>query len=174
MLSVQIAPRLEAAVSASTLLRSARHAGNLSQRALAELADTSGPTVAAYETGSKDPRTSTLLRLLAAAGLDVQVVARRPRADRFRDLLAAAIAEKIVADPSLLDRAREVMDAGVWRSDYEGQWRALVAAGPAAVIGVLTSPHPGTLALKADSPFTMLGLVEDAERQRLLEAAYAT
>ncbi len=50
----------------------------------------------------------------------------------------------------------------------------LVAAGPAAVIGVLTSPHPGTLALKADSPFTMLGLVEDAERQRLLEAAYAT
>ena len=174
MLSVQIAPRLEAAVSASTLLRSARHAGNLSQRALAELADTSGPTVAAYETGSKDPRTSTLLRLLAAAGLDVQVVARRPRADRFRDLLAAAIAEKIVAEPTLLDRAREVMDGGVWRSDYEGQWRALMAAGPAAVIGVLTSPHPDTLALKADSPFTMLGLVEAAERQRLLEAAYAT
>ena len=161
-------------MSASTLLRSARHAGNLSQRALAALADTSGPTVAAYETGAKDPRTSTLLRLLAAAGLDVQVVARRPRADRFRDLLAAAIAEEIVADPALLDRALAVMDRGVWSSDYEVQWRALVAAGPAAVIGVLTSPHPDTLALKADSPFTMLGLVDDAERQRLLEAAYAT
>jgi transcriptional regulator with XRE-family HTH domain len=176
MLSKQIAHPtvLEVGVSASTLLRSARHAGNLSQRALAELADTSGPTVAAYETGSKDPRTSTLLRLLSAAGMDVQVVARRPRADRFRDLLAAAIAEKIVADPALLDRALEVMDRGVWSSDYEVQWRALVAAGPAAVIGVLTSPHPDTLALKADSPFTMLGLVDDAERQRLLEAAYAT
>jgi hypothetical protein len=45
--------------------------------------------------------------------------------------------------------------------------------GPAAVIGVLTSPHPDTLALKADSPFTMLGLVDDAEWQRLLEVAYA-
>ena len=176
MLSIQIAlpTVLEVGVSASTLLRSARHAGNLSQRALAELADTSGPTVAAYETGSKDPRTSTLLRLLSAAGMDVQVVARRPRADRFRDLLAAAIAEEIVADPALLDRALAVMDRGVWSSDYEVQWRALVAAGPAAVIGVLTSPHPDTLALKADSPFTMLGLVDDAERQRLLEAAYAT
>lgn len=161
-------------MSAATLLRSARHTGNLSQRALADLAGTSGPTVAAYETGSKDPRASTLLRLLAAAGMDVQVVARRPRADRFRDLLAAAIAEKIGAEPALLDRAREVMDRGVWSSDYEAQWRALVAAGPAAVIGVLTSPHPDTLALKADSPFTMLGLVEEAERQRLLEAAYAT
>lgn len=100
---------------------------------------------------------------------DDQVVARRPQADRFRDLLAAAIAGKIAAEPALLDRAREVMDGGVWSSDYESQWRALVAAGPAAVIGVLTSPHPDTLALKADSPFTMLGLVDDDERQRLLD-----
>lgn len=161
-------------MSVSNLLRSARRAGNLSQRALAELADTSGPAVAAYETGSKDPRASTLLRLLSAAGMDVQVVARRPRADRFRDLLAAAIAEEVVAEPALLDRAREVMDRGVWSSDYEAQWRALVAAGPAAVVGVLTSPHPDTLALKADSPFSMLGLVDEAERQRLLEVAYAT
>ena len=152
--------------------RSARHAGNLSQRALAALAAASGSTVAAYESEPKGPRASRLLQLLAAAGSDAQGVARRPRADRFRDLLAAAIAEKIIADPTLLDRAQEVMDAGVWRSDYEGLWRTLIAAGPAAVISVLTSPHLDTLALKADSPFTMLGLVEDAERQRLLEAAY--
>lgn len=165
---------LEVDVSASTLLRSARHASKLSQRALAALGDTSGPTVAAYESGSKDPRASTLLRLLASAGVDVQLVARRPAADRFRELLAAAVAEKIVAEPTLLDRAREVMDGGAWSSDYEGQWRALVDAGPAAVVGVLTSTHPDTLALKADSPFTMLDLVGDAERQRLLEAAYAT
>ena len=161
-------------MSTSAMLRSARNAAGLSQRALAELANTSGPTVAAYETGAKDPRTSTLLRLLAATGLDVQVVARRPAADRFRDLLAVAVAEKIAIDPTLLDRALGVMDAGVWSSDYEASWRALIAAGPAAVIGVLTSPHPDVLALKADSPFTMLGLVEDTERQRLLEDAYAT
>jgi transcriptional regulator with XRE-family HTH domain len=160
-------------VSAATLIRSARQAGRLSQRALAELAETSGPTVAAYEAGTKDPRASTLLRLLAAAGLDVQVVARRPAADRFRDLMAAAVADRIANDPALLDRAIAVMDGGVWSSDYEQQWRALIAAGPAAVIGVLTSLHPDTLALKADSPFTMLKLVGDDERQRLLAEARA-
>jgi len=155
-------------VSPGTLIRSARQASRLSQRGLAELAETSGPTVAAYEAGTKDPRTSTLLRLLAAAGWDIQLVARRPAADRFRDLLAAAVAEKIATDPALLDRAIQVMDGDVWRSAYEQQWRALIAAGTVAVIGVLTSPHPDTLALKADSPFTMLGLVGDDERQRLL------
>lgn len=160
-------------MSASSMIRTARRSGRLSQRALAQQAGTSGPTVAAYEAGAKDPRASTLLRLLACAGADVQLVPRRPAADRFRDLLAAAIAERISADPSLLDRAGDVMDGGVWRSDHERQWRALLAAGPEAVIGVLTSRHPDTLALKADSPFTLLGLVDAAERQHLLEAAYA-
>jgi transcriptional regulator with XRE-family HTH domain len=160
-------------VSAATMLRSAREAGHLSQRALGQLAGTSGPTVAAYESGTKDPRASTLLRLLAAAGVDAQIVPRRPASDRFRDLLAATIAEKIADDPALLDRAAEVMDGGVWRSDYEHQWRALLAAGSEAVVGVLTSTHPETLSLKADSPFTMLGLIDEAERRRLLEVAYA-
>lgn len=160
-------------MSASSMIRTARQAGSLSQRALAQLAGTSGPTVAAYEGGTKDPRASTLLRLLAAAGVDTQLVDRRPAADRFRDLLAAATAEKVAADPALLDRAVDVMEGDVWRSDYAQQWRMLIAAGPEAVVGVLTSTHPDTLALKADSPFTLLGLVDAEERQRLLEVAYA-
>ena len=160
-------------MSVSSMIRRARQSAGLSQRALAEQAETSGPTVAAYEAGTKDPRGSTLLRLLAAAGADVELVRRRPAADRFRDLLAAAVAEKVAADPTLLDRVVEVMEGGVWHSDYAAQWRALVTAGPEAVIGVLTSTHPDTLALKADSPFTLLGLVGEEERRQLLEAAYA-
>lgn len=160
-------------MSVGSMIRTARRSGGLSQRALAEKAGTSGPTVAAYERDTKDPRASTLLRLLAAAGADVQLVGRRPAADRFRDLLAAAIADKVAADPTLLERAVEVMDGGVWHSDYAPQWRALVAAGPEAVIGVLTSTHPDALALKADSPFTLLGLIGEKERRQLLEAAYA-
>jgi hypothetical protein len=104
--------------------------------------------------------------------MDTQLVRRRPAADRFRELLAAA-AEKIAADPALLGKAVDVMEGGVWRSDYAQQWRMLIDAGPEAVVGVLTSTHPDTLALKADSPFTMLGLVGPEERQRLLEVAYA-
>ena len=160
-------------MSASSMIRTARQAKQLSQRALAQLGGTSGPTVAAYEAGTKDPRASTLLRLLAAAAVDVQLVDRRPAADRFRDLLAAAIAEKIAADPVLLEQAAAVMEGGVWRSDYAEQWRALIAAGPEAVVGVLTSMHPETLPLKMDSPFALLGLVDEEERRRLLVAAYA-
>lgn len=159
-------------MSASSMIRTARQSAGLSQRALAEQAGTSGPTVAAYEAGTKDPRASTLLRLLAAAGADLRLVDHRPAADRFRDLLASAIAEKVAADPTLLDRVVEVMDGGVWRSDYAAQWRTLVDAGREAVIGVLTSTHPDALALKADSPFTLLKLVDETERRRLLEAAY--
>ena len=156
------------------MIRAARARAGLSQRALAEQAETSGPTVAAYEGGVKDPRASTLLRLVEAAGMELRLIERKPAADRLRDLLAAATAEKVAADPSLLDRAVTVMDSGLWRSDYEGQWRALVSAGPEAVVGVLTSAHPDTSALKTDSPFTLLKLVDDDERQHLLQAAYTS
>ena len=161
-------------MTAASLIRAARAWGRLSQRALAERAGTSGPTVAAYEAGVKDPRGSTLLRLVEAAGMELRLIERRPAADRFRDLLAAATAEKVAADPSLLDRAAEVMDSGLWRSAYQRQWRALISAGPEAVVGVLTSTHPDTLALKADAPFALLKLVDDDQRQELLETAYTT
>lgn len=160
-------------MTAASMIRAARACRGLSQRALAEQAGTSGPTVAAYELGTKDPRASTLLRLVAAAGLELRLIERRPAADRFRDLLAAATAEKVAADPALLDRVSDIMDSGLWRSPYRRQWKAIIAAGPEAVVGVLTSTHPDTLALKADAPFTLLKPVDDEERQQLLEAAYS-
>ena len=58
-------------------LRRARVAAGLSQRALAARARTSQAAVAAYETGRKDPTTSTLVRLLAATGARLQVVPAR-------------------------------------------------------------------------------------------------
>jgi transcriptional regulator with XRE-family HTH domain len=59
-------------MDAALLVRRAREAAGLSVRELASRAGTSHAAVIAYETGRREPRVSTLERLLAAAG-------RRPR-----------------------------------------------------------------------------------------------
>jgi transcriptional regulator with XRE-family HTH domain len=57
---------------AGSLIRLARAKTNLSQRELARRAGTSQPTIAAYETGRKEPSLSTLSRILRAARLDLR------------------------------------------------------------------------------------------------------
>lgn len=68
-------------MKADELIRRARLRAGLTQRALAARAETSHATLAAYETGTKVPRTDTLDRILRAAGY-VPEVTLRPRADR--------------------------------------------------------------------------------------------
>jgi transcriptional regulator with XRE-family HTH domain len=67
-------------MESSVLIRRARHRAGLTQRELAARAETSHSTLAAYESGSKVPRTDTLDRILRAAGCVPEVVLR-PSAD---------------------------------------------------------------------------------------------
>src|SRR5688500_11597687 len=90
-------------------LRRQRAAAGLSQRALARAAGTSAATVAAYESGTKDPQARTWLRLLSATGAELQAVSTRSGSDRLTDALCARYAELVVADPGLLDIARDVL-----------------------------------------------------------------
>jgi len=62
-------------------LRAARRAAGLSQRQLAEAVGTSQATVSAYEAGRKQPSVTTLARLLATCGAELEV---RPAAERAR------------------------------------------------------------------------------------------
>jgi transcriptional regulator with XRE-family HTH domain len=55
-------------VTAAELLLVARRRHSLSQAELAARAGTSQPVISAYEHGRRDPSTTTLRRLLAAAG----------------------------------------------------------------------------------------------------------
>ena len=57
---------------AGALLREARLRAGLSQRALAQRAETSQSVVARIEQGRSDPSTATLARLLAAAGFELR------------------------------------------------------------------------------------------------------
>ncbi len=55
-------------MDSATLIRRARHRAGLSQRELAQRAETSAAAICLYETGQRIPRVDTLGRVLAAAG----------------------------------------------------------------------------------------------------------
>ncbi len=60
-------------MDAGSIIREVRQRSGLSQRALAKLAGTSGPTVSFYESGERIPRVDTLQRLVDAAGASITV-----------------------------------------------------------------------------------------------------
>ena len=154
---------------APRLLREARKNAGVSQRVLSAAAGTSGPTLAAYERGTKDPRTATLTRILAAAGYELEIRPRRTRNELFVDLMCDRLAEAVLEDPRLINHTREV--AGELDSAWASTWSHLLDAGPTAVAAVLTSTHPAARPLKADSPLAVMGVIEDHERLQLLERA---
>lgn len=60
-------------MDAARTLRRARRRAGLSLRALADRADTSHSTLAAYEAGRKVPTVATFDRIVRAAGYDVEI-----------------------------------------------------------------------------------------------------
>ena len=58
-------------MKSSTVVREVRRRAGLTQQALAERAQTTQSTIAAYEAGSKEPSAETMTRIAAAAGLAV-------------------------------------------------------------------------------------------------------
>lgn len=84
-------------MSATTVLRAARCASRLGLRELARRAGTSHAALSSYEAGTKDPRWTTVERIVAAAGgaLEVGIARRADRTPAARvakgDELAAAL-----------------------------------------------------------------------------------
>ena len=95
------------------ILLAARIEAGLSQRELAARAGTSGATIAAYERGTKEPRLSTLLRLLSAAGMRLELSyapalssanGDLTREDRRSLALHRVIAARFAGDPRAVSR----------------------------------------------------------------------
>lgn len=147
----------------ATMLRTARRRSGLTQSQLASRAHTSAPTISAYEHGTRHPRADVLLRLLAAAGLEPVLMPRATGNARYVDLLCDTLADQVRHDPDLLDAAAAELDR-MPDSDNVAAWKALLMAGPTAVIAVLTSRDPDARGLKADNPFARLGLVDEDTR----------
>jgi transcriptional regulator with XRE-family HTH domain len=163
-----------------------RQETGLSQRAFAERAGTSGPAVAAYEAGAKEPRWSTLVRMAAAAGFELEIDPRpsgdpgarhRERRERRRLAVAAATGSAVVADwPAAetvarrnLDRMRSDAPAATQR--WVDRWVALVDAGAEAVHRQLLDEGEEADDLRQMTPFA--GLLGEAERRVALAVADA-
>lgn len=158
------------------LVRDARARAGLSQRELALRAGTSGPTVAAYESGRVEPRLSTLERLLAAAGQRMHIWTEplgRPmtREERRSLYLHEAIAREVEAHPyEALRRARLNLatmrraDAGRRASHWLDAWDRLVRGGDVhVVVQVLTDPDdPDARELRQNTPFA--GILSPPQR----------
>ena len=158
-------------MDAATLIRDARRRAGLSLAELADRAGTSAPTVSAYEHGRKRPRADVLLRLLDAAGHEVQAVPSGTATGRYVDSYCDLLAEVVRDYPGVLEPARAELDRARPSGNVD-VWRALLQAGPAAVIAVLTSRDPDVAGLKADNPFGRLGLVDEDVRLALVDRAH--
>lgn len=169
----------------STIVRDVRTRAGLSQRALADAAGTSGPTIADYEAGRKEPRLSTLSRIAEAGGIELElrvVPSRQERAlDRQRQLRLAIAAATAVRVREHWDEAcqlaTEQLDAlvvnGRGRSNerWVETWRRAVEDGPEAVARTLVRRGEDGDDLRQVAPFA--GLLSDDERRLVLAAVAA-
>lgn len=169
----------------STTVRDVRSRTGLSQRALADVAGTSGPTIADYESGRKEPRLSTLNRIAEAGGLELElrvVPSRHERAlERQRRLRLAVAAASAVRVRERWDDARSMalqqLDAlavngrGTSNARWVEQWRRAVGEGPDAVSHMLLRSGEDGDDLRQVAPFA--GLLSDDERRLVLAAAAA-
>lgn len=167
----------------SEVVKELRRVSGLSQRDFAELAATSGPTVAAYERNHKEPRLSTLQRMADAVGmsvsLDISRTSAGERARQRRELrsraLAAATAHVVAHD---FVRARRLglenlraMDrvaTSVRARAHLEEWRNLLALDARAVGSALVDPSEHGHDLRQMSPFA--GILSDRERDLVLAA----
>jgi len=172
-------------VDTSTIIKTVRARTGLSQRAVAEAAGTSGPTVADYEAGRKEPRLSTLSRIAEAVGLELElrfVPSRHEQAlDRQRRLRLAMAAATAYRVRERWDDARhlaiEQLDGlaatvrGQSGEQWVRTWRHAVDDGPEAVAQLLLRDDPDGDDLRHVAPFA--GLMTDDERRLVLAAAAA-
>lgn len=172
--------------TASVLLGEIRQRTGLSQRSFAEVVGTSGPTIAAYESGAKEPRWSTLERIATETDLhlDVRLVEAgrgakaRARRERRSLAVAAVLASAVTRD---FTRAKQLATTNLKRSSsvvgtnrgqrWLDEWRTILDRGPAAVRESLLDTTSHGHNMRQMHPFA--GLLSDAEREAALTAVDA-
>ncbi len=139
--------------------------------------------MAAYERGSKEPRLSTLRRLLEAAGMRLELnyvpvsaerLAGLTREERRSLALHRAIVARLAADPegvlakarrnlAVMRRANEDRSADPWL----GEWGRLLRGPIPPVVEVLVSPSQRARDLRQVTPFA--GVLSDEERRAVYQ-----
>jgi len=132
----------------------------VTQSRLAELAGTSQPTIAAYESGRKAPNLRTLQKLAEAVGLEARMLFVSPltREDRRSLALHEAVAERLVKDPhAVISRARRTL--ALMAEKHPGaaallaEWGVLLRLPVVDLVDVLRDPRPRARELRQVTPF---------------------
>lgn len=163
----------------STDLRRCRDRAGLSQRALADAAGTSQPTVAAYEAGRVTPNVDTLARLLEACGYTIDVVrdVDAPRWTRVEEKSLAIhrqIAARLLEDPAPTLRKAQSNLSNL-RSADRGQasrlldeWSDLLNRPADEIVTAMLARSQQGVDLRQMTPFA--GVLDDNERRRALRS----
>ncbi len=157
-----------------TTVRNLRSLAEVTQAELARAAGTSQPTVAAYETGSKSPRLSTVERLAASVGKEAVVVFVAPltREDRRSLAVHRAIAKQLRRDPEPVLQAAEknlerMSEQHPHAHGLVDEWRDILDRPIESIIETMNDPSIHARDLRQVTPFA--GVISAAERT----AAYA-
>jgi transcriptional regulator with XRE-family HTH domain len=150
-------------------VRMLRRLVGATQAELARRAETSQPTIAAYESGRKSPSLRTLQRLATSVGQELHVVFVPPmtREDQRSLELHRAIAEKLVADPaSVVRKARKNVELMI-KTNPEASallraWRQALSLPTSDLLDLLDDPRPRARELRHVSPFA--GVLTPGER----------
>jgi transcriptional regulator with XRE-family HTH domain len=146
-----------------------RRRARVTQSQLAELAGTSQPTIAAYESGRKVPNLRTLRKLARAVGFEARLnfVPPMTREDRRSLALHEAIARRLIEDPDrVMERAWRTL--GLMTEKHSAaapllrEWHAILGRQTSDVVDVLLDPNPRARELRQVTPFA--GVLSPAER----------
>lgn len=137
-----------------------RAATGWSQRALADRAGTSQPTIAAYESGGKSPTWRTIERIAGAANLAVYPCVGRPMTrDQFRSIaLHQAIARQLVDQPeAVVAKARQNLKV-MGRSNPNArplleEWNAILGSSTTEIVSQMLDPSEHGRDLRQVTPF---------------------
>ena len=153
-------------------VRELRRSADLTQAALARAADTSQPTIAAYESGRKSPSLRTLSRMARAVGLEAVVVfpPAMTREDRRSLVLHRAIADHLKAHPTeTLRRARRNLTLMRGRNpqatDLLTEWDDMLSRPVEVIVTAMLDPGQRARDLRKVTPFA--GVLEPHERTRV-------
>lgn len=150
-------------------VRRLRQRARVTQSRLAELAGTSQPTIAAYESGRKVPNLRTLRRLARALGLEarLQFVPALTREDRRSLAIHEAIAKRLQAEPeSVIGQARGTLDLMMKRhpgaTPLLAEWDAILGRPTSEIVDVFLDPRQKARDLRQVTPFA--GILSPGER----------
>lgn len=151
-----------------------RRFSGLTQTALAQLAGTSQPTIAQYESGAKSPTLATLKKLAAALGLEMSVnfVPPMSREDRRSLAYHRAIARILKKDGARSIRHAKKNLKKMWQSHPDarallGEWSHWLELPIETLIRRVLDPGLMAREMRQVTPFA--GLLSPQERVQILK-----